>query len=274
MEENFEGVNESEPAEQTEEASVETEVTESETEGNPEGNESEVTEEQPELDRNAIYADARRRAEAEYKHKQSAIDAQYAEKFKDYKNPITGRPITSAQDYFDALSAQEQLATKKTLADKGLDPELIEKAVNNSPAIKAANLVIQQQRLEEVKNFLDKQVEEVSKLDPDIKSAKDIESSERYPEILKYLNDNRLNLVDAYKLVYADKLISQKTAAAKQQAINSAKSQSHLKATEGGNNASDGLKEIPANQIDKWKAFFPNKTMKELREAYNNSLHD
>lgn len=272
MEENFEGVNESEPAEQTEEASVETEVTESETERNPEGSESEVTEEQPELDRNAIYADARRRAEAEYKHKQSAIDAQYAEKFKDYKNPITGQPIKSAQDYFDALAAQEQLATKKTLADKGLDPELIEKAVNNSPAIKAANLVIQQQRIEELKNYLEKQVEEVSKIDPDVKSVKDIESSERYPEIQRYVSENRLSIVDAYKLVYADKLTQKKTAAVKQQAINNVKSQQHLTPTDGVA-STDDLKEIPAGLREQYEMWFPDKTPKQRRELYNKTLH-
>ena len=137
MEENFEGVNESESAEQTETASdvseEVTEVAEGETEGNTEGTESE----QPELDRNAIYADARRRAEAEAKRKYSNIDAQYAERFKGFTNPETGQPINSAQDYFNALDAQERLANKKALADKGLDPNLIEKAVNNSPAIKA-----------------------------------------------------------------------------------------------------------------------------------------
>ena len=273
MEENFEGVNESVPAEQTEV---------SEPEVNEEGTEGETTEEvttetpeatEPELDRNAIYADARRKAEAEYKRKQSAIDAQFAEKFKDYKNPITGQPITSAQDYFDALSAQEQLQTKKTLTEKGIDPSIIDRAVNNNPAIKAANLVIAEQRLKDTKAYLDKQVEEVSKLDPDIHSAADIEKSERYPEVLAYVRDNRLSLVDAYKLVYADKLSDKKTAAVEQRAINNAKSQQHLKATDGGNKTKNELHEIPQSQLSEWRKFFGDKSDAELRELYNNSLH-
>jgi hypothetical protein len=265
------GVNESEPAEQTE--ASEPEVTTEETEGNTEGTESEVTEEQPELDRNAIYADARRKAEAEARRKQSAIDAEYAERFKDYKNPITGQPIKSAKDYFDALTAQEQLQTKKTLADNGIDPNLIEKAVNNSPAVKAANLVIAEQRLEKVKTYLDEQVKEVGKIDPDIRTVQDIEKSDRYPQILAYVNNNRLSVVDAYKLVYADKLNEKKTAAVKQQTINNAKSQQHLKSTEGGNGGADGLVNIPESQLAEWKRFYPEKSAKELKEAYNRSLH-
>ena len=273
MEELEVGVNESESAEQTEvasEAEVNTEGTESEPEGNTE---PEVTEEQPELDRNAIYADARRRAEAEAKRKYSNIDAQYAERFKGFTNPETGQPINSAQDYFNALDAQERLANKKALADSGLDPNLIEKAVNNSPAIKAANLVLQEQRLKEVQTYLEKQVEEVGKLDPDIKSAADIERSERYPEVLRYVNENHLSVVDAYKLVYADKLVGNKTAAIKQQAINNAKSQQHLTATEGTTKGSD-LREVPSNVIDQWRMFFPDKTDAQIRELYNNSLHE
>ena len=271
--EDFEnGVNESEPAEQTEVS--ETEVNVEGTEGEVEATETpEATEEQPELDRNAIYADARRRAEAEAKRKQAAVDAEYAERFKDYKNPITGQPIKSAKDYFDALTAQEQLQTKKTLADNGIDPNLIEKAVNNSPAVRAANLVIAEQRVEKVKSYIEEQVREVGKIDPDIRSAQDIEKSDRYPEILNYVNNNRLSIVDAYKLVYSDKLNEKKTEAAKQQAINNAKSQSHLKATESGAGSGDNLVNIPENQLAKWREFFPDKSDKELRELFNNSLH-
>ena len=116
------GVNESEPAEQTEVAS--------EPEVNAEGNESEAevneTPETPEAepeDRNAAFARVRREAEAKANRKMSALDAEVAERFKGLSNPITGQPITSAREYFDALDAQEKLATQKKLADNGIDPE-------------------------------------------------------------------------------------------------------------------------------------------------------
>lgn len=270
MEDFEEGVNVSEPAEQTEASDVsETEVSSE----NEENLETEVTEVQPELDRNAIYADARRKAEAEARHKYESIDAQFAERFKDYKNPITGQPINSAKDYFDAINAQEQLATQKKLADQGIDPSLIEKAVNNTPAVQAANRIIQEQRAKEIQTYLDEQVKAISQIDPSIKSIEDIEKSEKYSEVHKYVSENRLSVVDAYKLVYADKLVQKKTDAVKQQAINNAKSQQHLTATEGGKGGDD-LKDIPLNVLSQWEAFFPGKTRAELRELYNNSLHD
>lgn len=275
MEDLQNSVNESAPAEQTETAS-EPEVNAEGNESEVEGNETPETTEQPEAepeDRNAAFARVRREAEAKANRRMSALDAEVAERFKGFTNPITGQPITTAKEYFDALDAQNQVETQKTLAEKGLDPKLIENAVNNNPAIKAANLILQQERLKSVQTYLDEQVAEVGKIDPDIKTAQDIEKSERYSEILRYVKENHLSIVDAYKLTYADKLNERKTAAVKQQALNNARSQSHLKATDGGNVGSDGLVEIPSNQLAQWKEFFPNKTAKELKEAYNRSLH-
>ena len=275
MEDLQNGVNESEPAEQTEVASepeVNAEGNESEVEGNETPEVTETPEAEPE-DRNAAFARVRREAEAKANRRMSALDAEVAERFKGLSNPITGQPITSAREYFDALDAQEKLATQKKLADNGIDPELIDKAVNNSPAVKAATLVLQEQRLKDVQTYLEKQVEEIGRLDPDIKSAKDIESSERYPEILRYVNENHLSVVDAYKLTYADKLNERKTAAVKQQAINNAKSQQHLTATEGNVKGSD-LKEVPSAIVEQWRIWFPDKTDAQIRELYNNSLHE
>lgn len=275
MEDLQNGVNESVPAEQTETAS-EPEVNAEGNESEVEGNETPETTEQPEAepeDRNAAFARVRREAEAKANRRMSALDAEVAERFKGFTNPITGQPITTAKEYFDALDAQNQVETQRTLAEKGLDPKLIENAVNNNPAIKAANLILQQERLKSVQTYLDEQVAEVGKIDPDIKTAQDIEKSERYSEVLRYVRENHLSIVDAYKLTYADKLNERKTAAVKQQALNNARSQSHLKATDGGNVGSDGLVEIPSSQLAQWKEFFPNKTAKELKEAYNRSLH-
>jgi Tfp pilus assembly protein FimT len=102
--------------------------------------------------------------------------------------------------------------------------------------------------------------------------VEDIEKSDRYPEVLKYVNENRLSIVDAYKLVYADRLTQSKTEAVKQQAINNVKSQQHLKSTDGGA-TTDGLVPIPEKELEQWQKFYPEKSNKELRELYNKYLH-
>ena len=87
-------------------AEPETEAVESETE--TEGENEEVTEphvQSPET--NAAFANMRRRAEAAEK-RAADLDAMYAKQYGKYTNPETGKPITSAADYFEAMAAQEE----------------------------------------------------------------------------------------------------------------------------------------------------------------------
>ena len=86
---------------------------------NEEGAEVEQAEqiEQPEqteaqndvVDRNALYAEARRVAEANARKAQKAIDEEYVRRFGNLKNPETGQPIRSQSDYLAALDAQERM---------------------------------------------------------------------------------------------------------------------------------------------------------------------
>lgn len=82
--------------------------------GATEVSESESTEVEKarDYDKDAIYAALRRKAEAdvkaEAKKEQDKIDAEYARRFGNYKNPLTGEPIRTQADYLAALDAQEQ----------------------------------------------------------------------------------------------------------------------------------------------------------------------
>ena len=91
---------------------------------------SEEGEEQPEEDRDAIYAQARRRAESEARERiareQAEEDAYWVRECQGKVNPETGAPITSYADYKEALEAQKRVAMKTELQNKGVDPSIIE----------------------------------------------------------------------------------------------------------------------------------------------------
>ena len=96
-----EGVNETDLAEQSDEENDAEQSDESVTE--------EAAEPQFDTDRaNAAFASMRRELEAA-KRQQQEIDAMYARQYGGYTNPETGRPITSARDYFEAMAAQERM---------------------------------------------------------------------------------------------------------------------------------------------------------------------
>ena len=80
----------------------------------------------------------------------------------------------------------------------------------------------------------------------------------------------RIRLSEAYKLVNFDRLVANQRQAGQQSAINQARSKGHLNAAAGVSGSVDG-EDIPTGELSQWKAWFPDKSSKELRALYNKS---
>lgn len=277
------GANVSEPAEQTETPATTSEpegaedTTDSEDAGTEAGNEG-VTEEPAapqSAEENAKYATARREAEAQMRHvreQQAQIDSQFAQMFGKYKNPVTGKPITNAAEYLAAMQAQERLQMQEKLKSAGVDPDVLDKAIANSPVVQNAQRLQQQFTEQQVQSMVAEDMKAIMMLDPSKQSEQDIINDPSYGEALSYVQTHPgVRLSEAYKLVNFDRLKSTSQAAAQQAAINQAKSKQHMK-TISGSAGNDGEADIPASELSKWQQFFPDKSAKELRAVYNRSL--
>lgn len=235
---------------------------------------TETNEQVQSAEENARYAAARRRAEQEFAERQRQEDAEYERRFGNYENPITHQPIRSRKDYFDALDAQEKLQRNQELESKGIDPKVFEDMVNkevaNNPMILQAQELIAQQKKTAFDNQLAEDIKAIQKLDPSIKSVDDIFALDNADQIIALTKD--LSLADAYKLANFDALMSNKTSATKQAAINSIKGTQHLNSTTGLNTPDDGEVEIPESELGAWKRAFPDASMSELKKKYNRSL--
>ena len=266
-----EGVNESEPAEQTD-VEVESSTTEEVESTSQDSEESEVQS----AEENAKYAAARRRAEAEFAERQRKEDEEYARRFKDCVNPITKQPILSKQDYFDALDAQEKMERDEQLRSKGIDPQIFEDLVNkqveNNPYVQQAQVVLEESRRNQLNNLVAEGVKEIAKLNPSVKSIQDVmDGSEKAAQITQYVS-NGVSLADAYKLAHFDDLMSGKVKSAKQAALNNMNGTSHLNQTDGVADGNDNEVEIPQSEIAQWKRAFPHASAAELRKKYNATL--
>lgn len=219
---------------------------------------------------NAKFAAARRQAEEqlrEYQHQKELLDAEFAKRFEGYTNPITGQPVKTSKDYLEALDAQQRLETNRRLEENGINPAIIENAINNNPVVMQAQEILRMNQIEQAKISMQNDITEISKLDASIKTIDDLGNKPYAQDLISYVNSG-LSLIDAFKLANFESLINQKSEASKQAAINQAKGKAHLSATDGISN-SDELLDIPESDIPKWKAFFPDASMKELKEKYN-----
>ena len=261
--EDFEGEAESENTQEA--AEPETEGAESESEG--------VTEEaaEPQFDTeraNAAFANMRRELEAA-RRQQQEIDATFAQQYGSYTNPETGQPIRSARDYAEAMAAQERMQMRQKLSENNIDPHLIDNMINNSPAVREARAMTAELNSYRANNLINEDFKKVLALDPTKNSEADIINDPSYDAVVGYVETHPGTRFDeAYKLVNFDRLSSLKGTAAKQAAINEVKSKNHL-STGTSLDVPSTEEDIPASQIEQWKDWFPDKSMKELKALYN-----
>ena len=258
-----EGVNEVAPAEQPED---EGEVTETETEGANE----EVTEPQTQSpETNAAFANMRRQLEAANR-RQAETDAMFARQFGKYTNPETGQPIRSAKDYYEAMAAQERMNAREQMQQNGIDPNLIDNLIANSPAVRQAQAVTAELNNYRAQQKLDADYQQILALDPSLNGVDDILNDPSMPLMAQKVAQG-MSLVDAYKIVNFDRVSNSKEAAVKQQTINQVKGKNHL-STGAAVTVSSDLEDIPANMLEDFKDRFPEKSPKELKALYNQVL--
>lgn len=255
------GVEESVCAEPME---VEDDTNEGESE-NVEETTEEPEEEKP-VDVNAIAAAARRKAESEARNAQAQKDAEIVRRFGHLKNPITGNYIRSEKDYWDALDAQEQLKSEAELREKGIDPRMIQEAVQRNPVVVQASQYLAQANEREAKAEIENDVKALSEIDSSIHSLHDV-----HPDVVRYAIEHQVPLTDAYKVMNYGKMTSAKEEAIRQGAINQARNKAHLNPINGVA-TQDNSVDIPQSERKMWEAMFPNKTWAERRELYNEAL--
>ena len=200
------------------------------------------------------YAAARRAAEQQTRAERQAreqLDNQFAAMFGQYKNPMTGQPIRSAQEYLSAMQAQMSQQNAQQLQKAGLDPNLIDRAVAMNPTVQQAQQIIQQQTQAEANRMMQADLQAIVDLDPSLGSVQDVFKTENFQK--------RLSKVQAEK--------------AEQAAINQSKGKAHLAAAQGVSGKSDG-EDIPEHLMPQYRKWFPDKSNKELRALYNKQLKE
>jgi hypothetical protein len=162
---------------------------------------------------------------------------------------------------------------KSQMQEAGVDPSLIDRAIMASPIMQQAQAAIQENQNVQAQKMMNEDMQEILSFDPTVNSADEIMAQENFIECINYIESHPgARLTDAYKIVNFDRLTATRAEAAKQSAINQAKSKDHLNST-GGLSGGDGDADIPEDEISKWKEWFPDKSRKELRALYNKTMN-
>ena len=218
---------------------------------------------------NARYAAIRRRAEEDakrrYESEQRNRNQRIAAMCQGITHPVTGKPITTEDEYLDALEIQQRQARERELQDKGVDPRIIDQMIAQNPVVQQAQQVIEQNKMSMAEQQLQSDIASISKYDPNIKGIDDLAAMPNFPEIVDRVSKGQ-SLLDAYKTANFDALMQHTNEAARQQAINQMRGKSHLPSQSQGVATNEEYVEVPADIMSRWKS--EGKTEKQIRELY------
>lgn len=242
---------------------------------------TEAPEQEPKTDRDAQFAAARRKAEAEWDAAiaQAKEDAQKQvdEFFKNsgLMNPYTGQPITTRAEY-EAYRERFEADQKAKLMEKaGITQEEFQAFVQGLPEVRAARqakaeaeAAARQAREQEAKARVDEQLRQIQAIDPTVKELGDLAKLDTYPKLYDMVKRG-YSILDAYRLANYDTLTQRAAEASRKAAINSVQSKQHLKATEsrGG-----GAIPVPDSVLEEYRALNPGATKEEIQKHYQSYM--
>ena len=222
----------------------------------------------------SVWATARKRSEREA---QARIDRQIAQRFGQYKNPATGKPIATLNDYLAALDAQaekdRQEAIDRMTANQSREQqEALRQILANDPEKRRLNARVQEleqkQLYEQAGAAFNRDFAELQKLEPALKTVNDLEKLDGFDKIVQLVQEKGLDMVTAYKAVNFGRATQASQAAGKQAAINAAKGKNHLAAHDG--QAQPGTQKLMSeSMLHIAKEAFPDKSDAEIQKLYN-----
>lgn len=200
------------------------------------------------------------------------------------KNTFTGEAITNMQQFndwnekFKAEKLQRELASGKLTAEsltgliEGTEAfkkvsAAAEKLNEPSPA-QIAEAAAEQER---AKQRIDAEIAEIGKLDPSIKGVADLLSMEGAEEFKEKVNKG-YSFLDAFRLVAEPRLAKARAEAAKQQAINNARSKNHM--TTAVKQAGTGMEAVPESMMRLYKQLNPGASDAQITEHWNKQRKD
>lgn len=182
-------------------------------------------------------------------------------------NPYTKEPIKDKADY-DAYRAKvDEDRRAKLLKKAGMSEEEFTKLAAEQPEIKAQLEEAREAKRQAAAAAMNEQLRQIHELDPAINTVEDLAKMPNYAEFYRFVKQNRLSLVEAYRLANMERLSERAAAATKQAAINAAQSKAHLEATKSRGKGGD-VPAISAEVLEYYRAINPKATEAEIRADY------
>ena len=231
--------------------------------GDPAGDDTADTSGSPDAkDKNAVYADARRRAEAKIKRERERFEAERDKAVQDGINeqiaslglvdPATKKLISDAEGlraYRDAMAAKRM---EQAAGAKGMTAQELNDLVEMHPTVRAAKEAQAQTarqaaeaQRQQAEARLREDIAAIGQHNPDIKTFADLRKLDRFDAIYDKIKRG-YSVADAYTTDYRDALSDARVREAEQRVRNGNAGKSHMQRMEA---RGDGGTEVPNEEV-------------------------
>lgn len=182
-------------------------------------------------------------------------------------NPYTKEPIRNKADYDTYRAKVEEDRRAKILKKAGVSEEEFAKLAAEQPEIKAQLEEAREAKRQAAAATMSEQMRQIHELDPEINTIEDLAKMPNYAQFYRFVKQNRLSLVEAYKLTNMERLSARTAAATKQAAMNAAQSKAHLEATKARGMGGD-VTVVPNDVREYYRMINPKATEAEVKADY------
>ena len=193
------------------------------------------------------------------------------------KDPETGKPITTREEYESWQQNYRQKQMQEKLKAGELTEDLLQQIVEQNPVVQQARQMLDQRerdqqltRQQEEQQRIQAEIEQISQLDPSIKSVEDLLNmpEAEYAKFKGYV-DKGYSFADAYSLSHMDQIARRRAEQARQAALDNERGKGHLRSSKG---QGTGPVSVPADVLQRYRLFNPKATDAEIRDHYNKTL--
>lgn len=227
----------------------------------------------PKNETNAAFAAARRKAEAEAAQRIEAAKREMEDTIKALGLKLPdGRTVSNQAELREYQTAAQQQKFEAATRRAGLTDDEMKELINQHPDVieaKEAKAQLEKEREKEqqlaLKAQLDKDIAEITKINPSIKTFEDIRKLDKYPGIYERVKRGD-SVSDAYYLEYREEITNAQVRSAEQQYRSSVSSKSHQIRSDRG--AATG-REPTRDEMEMMRQMIPGKTDAEYLKSWH-----
>lgn len=220
-------------------------------------------------ERDSYKAQLRQELEAENAKKMDSIIASMGR-----VNPFTKKPINTLAELEEYNRENDKRRKEERLSKLGMSQEDFDELIENHPTVKAAKdaaAALEQQRAELLRaqqtEELRSEMAEISKIDPNIKTARDLMDHPMYAEVKRLVQENGHSIAEAFGIATQASRAKEQNDRVRQSAAQAAAGKSHLTSMQAAGGTAPQIT-VPDAVMKGYRLSNPKITPEEARKKY------